>query len=177
MQFPRARVPIETRFWAKVNKDGPIPAHVPEIGPCWMWTAYTEPQWGYGIFRVANGDTMKKAHRVSWELTYGAIADGLLVLHKCDNPPCVRPAHLFLGTHEENQADKAAKGRGSCGPPHFGEASPNHKVTEAQVTEIRRRYATGGVSQSMLADEFGINQTSISKIVRGVRWRRSLTTD
>lgn len=89
------------RFWAKVDKSG---------GPdaCWLWTA-GRSDWGYGHFRV--GSKNLQAHRFAWELTRGPIPAGLLVLHRCDNPPCCNSAHHFLGTHADNMADAKAKGR------------------------------------------------------------------
>jgi hypothetical protein len=94
------------RFWAKVKK----------TETCWTWTAYRDPQ-GYGTFSVGPRATHAphRAHRVAWELTNGQIPDGSLVLHRCDNPSCVNPKHLFLGTHQDNQRDKVAKGRQATG--------------------------------------------------------------
>jgi len=104
-------IPIEKRFWEKVNKDGPIPSHRPELGPCWLWMACRTPS-GYGQLGLPGKDAgIVIASRFSWELHNGPIPDGLFACHKCDNPPCVNPAHLFLGDHEDNARDAAAKGR------------------------------------------------------------------
>lgn len=122
------------RFWAKVNKDGPIPAHVPELGPCWVWTAALHRR-GYGWFRFNGTPTL--AHRVSWELTNGPIPDGLQVLHKCDNKPCERPDHFFLGTDADNMADKTAKGRGKTNGFENKMHCPKGHAYDAANTYIR----------------------------------------
>ena len=104
------RSPLVERFWAKVDRSGPGPEHRPELGPCWQWTA-SRTRAGYGKFSIRRG-CFEESHRVSWRLHSGPIPDGLWVLHHCDNPPCVRPSHLFLGTNADNVADMLAKGRG-----------------------------------------------------------------
>lgn len=99
--MPRQTQPIEVRFWAKVQK----------TNGCWLWTASKNSQ-GYGwIGAGGRGGAMLKAHRVAYELTYSRIPQGLLVCHHCDNPTCVRPAHLFLGSASDNIRDCLAKGR------------------------------------------------------------------
>lgn len=105
----------ESRFWDKVNKDGPVPVHASELGPCWVWTAYCD-RFGYGHSRFDG--RVWSAHRISWTLINGPIPDGLWVLHACDNPPCVNPAHLWLGTAADNAHDRDRKGRQV---PHFGD--------------------------------------------------------
>src|SRR6185312_6417197 len=99
----------------------------------------------------------------------GAIPDGLLVCHRCDNPPCCNPAHWFLGTNADNAADKAAKGRVVCNPRR-GVDNPGAKLTEDQVIEIRWRHAAGEASQARLGREFGMAQTTIGDIVRGEKY-------
>lgn len=130
---------------------------------CWEWRAYRMPA-GYGVFAVRHGD-VRFAHRVSWELINGPIPAGMVVCHRCDNPPCVNPDHLFLGTIAENNADMRAKKRHKIGERH-GSA----KLTEAEVQTIRR-LLTSGASQRSIAARFGVGQMSISDIARGVTWR------
>lgn len=91
------RPSVSDRFWANVQ----------QTTGCWPWTGATSR--GYG--KILDHGQMKSVHRVSWELTYGSIPDGLGVLHRCDNPPCVRPEHLFLGTATDNNRDRDVKGR------------------------------------------------------------------
>lgn len=95
------------RFWAKVNKDGPTVRA--ELGPCWAWTADRNHK-GYGRLQLG-GNVVELAHRYSWALHVGPIPEGMLVCHHCDNPVCVRPEHLFVGTAKDNTADMIAKGR------------------------------------------------------------------
>jgi hypothetical protein len=124
----------------------------------------------------------KKAHRISWELAHGPIPDGLFVCHRCDNPPCVNPAHLFLGTHADNMADAAAKGRTMSGDDHWVRKHPELawggrrttrgacRLVDAQVLEIRRRRANGeGVVP--LGQAFGVSHATISDICRRRTWR------
>lgn len=103
-------------------------------------------------------------HRISWVLAFGPIPDGLNVLHHCDNPPCVRPDHLFLGTHRQNIADKVAKGR-----QHRGERHPFARLTTASVLAIRTRHV-GGDSVSELAAEFGVNRRTVRDAINRVTW-------
>lgn len=100
--------PITERFWPRVNKAGPI--HAVLGTPCWLWTGAPDNR-GYGRLSTTLGGSVLKAHRLSWEIANGAIPEGLCVLHRCDNPPCVNPEHLFLGTRPDNARDMADKGR------------------------------------------------------------------
>lgn len=97
------------RFWDKVCFGQP--------DACWEWAGARKGSQGYGEFGVNRMPAT--AHRVAWELTHGPIPDGLFVLHRCDNPPCCNPAHLFLGTHQDNMADRDAKGRVAHGDAHY----------------------------------------------------------
>ena len=97
---------------ARVSRDGPAPAHAPELGSCWIWTGARQTQ-GYGM--VSRGGRVAGAHRISWVEAHGDIPRGQSVLHRCDNPPCVRPSHLWLGTSRDNAIDRQTKGRGGRG--------------------------------------------------------------
>jgi len=106
--------------------------------------------------------TMMKAHRIAYELAYGAIPDGVLVCHRCDVPACVNPSHLFIGTHVENMSDCVAKGRTAKGEKHG-----LSKLTEKEVIEIR---SCSG-SQRMIAKQFGVSQTLVGYIRRREYWK------
>lgn len=150
------RVGVEQRFWSKVDKRGD--------GECWEWTA-NRHQKGYGTMRVER--KVLKAHRISYELHHGPVPDGLHVLHRCDNPPCVNPAHLWAGTNAENVADKEAKGRGGQpkGSKHHGAT-----LTEEQVIMMRRLHE-GGMKQKDLVTQFGVEKSRVSAIIRRRIWR------
>lgn len=134
---------------------------------CWLWIGGHGAR-GYPHF-YAKGKTLL-AHRVSWELHRGPIPKGLDVCHNCptgDNPLCVNPDHLFLGTHTENMLDMLRKGRRRC----WGEKARTAKLSESQVSEIRSRWRSGSVNQQELAIEYGVRQTTISRIVLGQSWK------
>lgn len=118
---------VETRFWTKVDKNGPTIRS--ELGPCWVWTASTMPS-GYGQFGMAYN--VLAAHRVAWTLVNGPIPDGQFVLHRCDNRPCVNPSHLFLGSKRDNTQDMVRKGR-SKGPPRLPECPYGHPFNETNT--------------------------------------------
>lgn len=131
---------------------------------CWTWKG-TIITGGYGVFRV--GKVRKgAAHRVAWMLTHGRIPPGLLVCHKCDNPPCCNPAHLFLGTHAENVHDCIQKGRRAR---MLGSKHPMAKLTESDVTVIRRRRATGE-GLKPIASDYAVTIQTISYIANRKIW-------
>jgi len=146
------------RFWNKVDK---TPGYGPE-GTCWVWTAGTFRR-GYGAFRI--GSKQKKAHRVALELSGVDVPDNLQVCHTCDNPPCCNPAHLFLGTHQDNVNDCVAKNRQTRLP---GELHGACMLSDLQVEEIKARKNAGAV-QAHLTKEFGVSTALISMIVKGKR--------
>jgi hypothetical protein len=138
-------VPLAERFWAKVQK----------TDTCWLWIGSLLTRGGYG--QLGGG---VKAHRVSWELHHGPIPDGMHVCHHCDNPPCVNPAHLFLGTSGDNARDKARKGRAP---------TPGAKLTYEIAQEIRRRHAAGEQGAD-LATDYGVTPSNIQYILRRDSW-------
>jgi len=145
--------PYDVVFWRHVNK----------TEGCWLWTA-TVSRKGYGKFKVNRRTQM--ASRVAWLLCVGPIPDGLWVLHRCDNPPCVNPAHLFLGTSEDNVADRDAKGR-----VRHGETHPCAKLKASEVASIRSLHSEGA-SLWFLAGKFGVTSAHISDIVNGRKWKQ-----
>jgi hypothetical protein len=142
-------------------------AFVQKTETCWLWTG-TIGNDGYGQFRQSKAKRVR-AHRFSYELAHGPIPDGLSILHRCDNPICCNPGHLSVGTQADNIRDRDAKGHVSR-----GEGRPAAKVTEAQVREMRARFAAGGVTQTALALDFGLSLATANKILRRKAWRHVL---
>lgn len=164
--YVRKLRPLADRFWEKVDVRGP--------DECWPWTACKLPPYGYG--QINDHGRARLASHVCWELHFGPIPDGMDVLHSCDNPPCVNPAHLFLGTDADNTADKMAKGRHRYGlgkrygnerVPPKGEEHGMSKMTAAQVIEIRQMRGT----QRAIGDHFGITQAQVSNIKLRKHWK------
>jgi hypothetical protein len=108
-----------------------------------------------------------RAHRVAYELFVGRLDEDMSVCHTCDNPICVRPDHLFLGTTADNLHNRDSKGRG-----FDGERNPRAKLTTEDVLELRRLYRLGGITQQELADRFGVKQITVSNIVLRRTWKR-----
>lgn len=167
------RAPLVERFWLKVNKDGPVPPHRQELGPCWIWTGAADDR-GYGQIQEGGRRGRRlKAHRVSFALHNGPLEDSVFVCHHCDNPSCVRDSHLFTGSAADNSQDAAAKGRlvFQMHPERCprGERASGAKLTAEQVHEIRR--LRGTLTQAKLAARFGVTQANISAILLGQTWR------
>lgn len=161
-----ALIGSEVRFWRMVDKSGPIPVHCPELGNCWTWKGGRHAQFGYGMFSVTCRAVT--AHRFSWQLANGAISSEVCVLHKCDNPPCCNPAHLFTGTRTDNANDKVSKGRQSR---LRGTASPRAILTDEAVLEMRRRRAEEGATYSALGAAYGVNRgTARQAVIGATNW-------
>jgi hypothetical protein len=140
-----------------------------EDGDCWEWRGSRNAD-GYGILHAGQGPgKFLRAHRVSWEVHCGHIPGGLSVLHRCDNPPCVNPAHLYVGTQQQNVIDRANRKRGKENRQD-GSANDNAKLTEADVIAIRELVAFG-FSQAAVARSFGIRQAQVSRIHLRQSWR------
>lgn len=145
---------LADRFWSKVSR-GPY-------AECWPWMASVRRKdEGYGAFWLEGKH--QPASRVAWMLTNGPIADGLVVCHRCDNPPCCNPAHLFLGTAKDNDADRVAKGR-----QVKGSKQPNAVLTEEVVLRLRALAAEVGIAEA--ARRMGINRATAQDACTR-RWR------
>lgn len=145
------------RFWESVDKSG----------SCWLWKKSRYPT-GYGHVMVSGKSGY--AHRVAWELTHGPIPAGMHVCHKCDNPPCCNPDHLFLGTPKENMQDRDAKHRGYFTRGGYM-GRPTAKLTNDQVVQMRYFYGKGLARQVELCRIFGVSSQTVSSVVRGKNWK------
>lgn len=173
-----------SKFWRKINRVGE--------NDCWIWLRGTSRN--YGGFSLAG--KYVSAHRFAWEITNGPIPSGLDVLHRCDNPPCCNPAHLFLGTQADNNRDMVRKGRhvSLSGDQHYsrihpeklarglkngmnthpekrlrGEKNGNSKLTQTQVREIRELNERK-VHKTLIAAQFNINLSTVYRIINGDLW-------
>jgi len=166
MHYQRARLygdplyrrpSIADRYWAKVDRSGGCDA-------CWPWTAATDDA-GYGRFGV--GVAVVRAHRLGYELHYGPLGQ-LYVCHRCDNPPCQNPRHLYAGTQLDNASDRESRGRGNPGYVP-GEANGMSKLSESDVLEIRAQ-AADGMTHRHLARQYMVAKTTITDVVRRRTW-------
>lgn len=146
---------LPARFWAFVDKR--------TEDECWPWKGAIL---GFGYGHTAAAGKKITAHRLSYLLHYGSIPDGMCVLHRCDNPPCCNPRHLFVGTKIDNIDDMNAKGRGSKPPVRLGCAVNTNKLSETQVLEI---FGSDG-TYTALAQKFGVSRKTIKAIKTGRNW-------
>ena len=147
-------VPYQEWFWQQVEK----------TDACWLWSRGRD-SCGYGTLMREDGSA-DRAHRMAWILTFGEIADGLFVCHKCDNPPCCRPDHLFLGSQKDNMQDAARKNRTVFGEQH------STQFTEKDVVEMRLARSSG-LSYAAIGYQFSCSPGTVRNIVTGIQWRRS----
>ena len=157
------------RFWSKIKK----------TRRCWIWVGALSPRpnggTGYGVLWVDGQN--RYAHRFAFELLVGRIPDGLCVCHKCDYPPCVRPAHLFLGTNADNIRDASKKGRLVSGDRAWQRRNPERvirgehhrgaKLTDQQVSQIRSHTSGRHGWKTMLARKYHVGVSTISRILKG----------
>ena len=127
---------------------------------CWQWRSHTDKD-GYGVLPGAHQNT--RAHRLSYEIHNGAIPEGMIVCHHCDNPGCVNPDHLFVGTQKDNAQDALRKGR-----HYVGEKNGRSKLTEENIKEI----LTSELNGQQLADKFGVTRSTINNVRRGDTWQK-----
>lgn len=163
----RTRKPALERFWDRVDKSS----------DCWLWAGtkknhsrYPDPNRRYGVMEFEGRQW--EVHRLSYKLAHGDIPIGMLVCHKCDNPLCVNPDHLFLGTIQENNRDRHVKGRTQVGRQQASITNPERqskKLTIDQVREIHKRFSQGEGSD-VLGQEFGIQRSTVHRIATGKMW-------
>lgn len=163
-----------SRFWG----------HIDKTGNCWLWTKCKDKD-GYGKFKICLGSKQNqkrlRAHRYAWLVTNGPIPPTMFILHKCDNPPCCNPSHLYVGNHQQNIEDRQrrnrqAKGERAGNHIHVekrprGEKHGRSKLTWEQVREIRMRRLE---SQARLAKEFDVSSGTIWFVLKGLHWKESV---
>lgn len=153
------RVPVDAeRFWGKVTRGAP--------DACWPWRAKAVSEHGYGVINIGgrNFNANRVAYCVARGVTLAAI-EGVAICHRCDNPPCCNPDHLFAGSKADNSRDMASKGRWRNGLGSKG------RLTEEQVRYARAAYARGGVAMRTIADELGVSTGTVWFIVNRWHWK------
>ncbi len=146
--------PLTERFWEKVSI----------TSGCWLWKGARHP-FGYGMIGKTRSNSITTAHRVCWELCRGPIPTGLQVLHRCDNPPCVNPNHLFLGTQKDNMMDCTMKKRIA-----YGQRVSSTKLNERDVVTIRQ-LSKSGISYQKIANEFDISIATAWMAIKRRNWK------
>jgi len=153
------------RFWSYIDRNGPVPSHVPHLGNCWVWIA-GKCRFGYGTFRYEG--RMRYAHCVMWLEHRGVIPEGLNVLHKCDTAACVRPDHLELGTILRNNQQREERGRGN---QQKGEACGKSTHTNEQVLKARELYQRGVMSYRAVGEIVGASTYTVSDWIKRKTWK------
>lgn len=143
---------LEARLWEKVKKNGPVPEHRPELGPCWVWTG-ARRSGGYGVLRI--GRSSVPAHQLAFESRFGDMPKGMVCCHFCDNPPCCNPSHLFAGTMKDNSRDMIAKGRGG-----------KTRLTDDHIKRIFD-LRDAGLTAAQISEDVGCHRAHIGKVLRG----------
>ena len=151
--MPRGQTPEE--FFAKAV----------EVDGCLVWSG-TKSKDGYGQTSYQGKQIL--AHRLAYLLTHGSIPEGVEICHDCDNPPCIKPAHLFPGTHAENMSDMKAKKRSGRLP---GSKHGRAKITEETVLQIRKEYIPLKFTYRMLSEKHGVSMRAVEHILRGDQWQ------
>ena len=159
-------VPLKERLLRRINKNGPIPQHCPELGSCWKLKSRSKHPHKY-IVVFTEPKKSDLAHRISWRIHRGEIPNGLLVLHKCDNRACVNPEHLFLGDYGDNFRDCIAKGRFNF---RRGEQHPDTTISERTAKKIimlRKK----GLGPTAISKRMNLPYWTVYGIWSGTRWK------
>lgn len=162
---PRKFLPSELSLDQALSFFGWFQVPGPLTTPCWVWGG-TLNHGGYGRFRFQGKRVM--AHRAAYMVHNGDIPDGLLIRHRCDNPPCINPQHLVTGTDQDNFNDRVSR-KGH--PSQFPEKAPAAKLTWEIVEEIRAAHRGGETNLSQIAVKYGVTRPTISDVVKGITWR------
>jgi hypothetical protein len=155
--------PKSSEIWPSIG-DMLMSRVVKTANGCWE---YDGAQTGFGYGSITWDGKKLMAHRAAYEFYCGPIPEGMSVLHRCDNPRCCNPDHLFIGTQKDNIDDMVAKGRGN----HKGERNSCAKLTSSAVHEIRRLLALGNMYEWEIAERFGVARSTVNNIKRGTKWR------